>query len=89
MSQPISTPELDERRAAQQKEYGQYTAKEDIYVGTALAYRKGDPVPASNVEQHGYADDGLVERVKGAGGTSSSAAGTKTATTSTTKKESN
>lgn len=50
-------------RTAQAAEYGQWIASEDIYVGVALAYRKGDPVPASNVTLHRYDEAGLVEKV--------------------------
>lgn len=50
-------------RAAQAVEYGTWVAAEDIYVGTALAYAAGQPVPVSNVEQHGYGELGIVARV--------------------------
>lgn len=50
-------------RAEQAKEYGQYVAAQDIHVGYALAYRAGDPVPASNVNANGYLVDGLVAKV--------------------------
>jgi hypothetical protein len=49
--------------AAQRVEYGTWVAAEDIYAGAALAYAAGQPVPVSNVEQHGYAELGLVRRV--------------------------
>lgn len=49
--------------AAQRVEYGTWVAREDIYHGSALAYHAGQPVPVSNVEQHDYAELGLVERV--------------------------
>lgn len=55
-------PEAEDRRNAQIKEYGVYVAVEQIYVGNALAYDVGHPVPASNVELHGYADAGLVAK---------------------------
>lgn len=45
---------------ANRKEYGQYVAAEQIYVGTALGYNVGDAVPADNVERHGYLTDGKV-----------------------------
>lgn len=51
-------------RTAQQKEYGQYVAATEIYVGNALAYAPGHPVPASNVKLHGYDKNGLVTKVK-------------------------
>ena len=44
------------------KEYGEYVATQPIYVGAALAYNVGDPVPAANVEAFGYAQNGLVAR---------------------------
>lgn len=49
--------------AAQTKEYNTYVATQDIYVGVALAYRAGDPVPVSNVEAHGYAQNNMVAKV--------------------------
>lgn len=49
--------------AAQVSEYGQWVAAEDIFVGTARAYRQGDPVPASNVALHNYDAHGLVQKV--------------------------
>lgn len=49
--------------AAQADEYGQWIAAEDIFVGTARAYRKGDPVPASNVALHQYDEHDLVQKV--------------------------
>lgn len=54
---------LEEMQAAQQVEYGTYVAAEDIFHGSGLAYREGQAVPVSNVEQHGYDRDGLVRRV--------------------------
>lgn len=50
------TPDAPARQLAQAQttEYSQWVAARDIYHGTALAYRKGDPVPASNVKAHGY-----------------------------------
>lgn len=52
-------------RASQVEEYSSWVAASDIYVGRALAYVKGDPVPASNVITHNYDRDGLVERPAG------------------------
>lgn len=63
MFQPLHAPDVDARRAEQEQEYGTFVAAGPIYVGTALAYNEGDPVPASNVEAHGYEADGLVTRV--------------------------
>lgn len=57
--QPDAWQEL---RAAQLEEYSQYVATGPIYVGTALAYNEGDPVPASNVRALGYEKNGLVVR---------------------------
>jgi len=44
-------------------EYGIYVAAQTIYYNGARAYNAGDPVPVSNVEQHGYLERGLVRRV--------------------------
>jgi len=52
----------DEVRKAQQDEYGTFVALEPIDHGGARAYNPGDPVPASNVEAHGYLDAGVVAR---------------------------
>lgn len=64
MTQPHQAPDAAARALleAQAQEYGTYVAAQDIYVGTALAYAKGHPVPVSNVEQHGYAANGLVAK---------------------------
>lgn len=62
MTTPMD-PELRERLEAQAEEYGTYVAKGPIYVGTALAYPTGGPVPVSNVERHKYAEMGLVVKV--------------------------
>jgi hypothetical protein len=59
----LADQQLQDRIAAQAKEYGTYVATADIYVGNALAYRAGDPVPVGNVERHGYDKDGLVAKV--------------------------
>jgi hypothetical protein len=55
------TPE--ELQARQVAEYGQFVAVQPIYYDGALAYAPGHPVPASNVEAHGYLAAGQVERV--------------------------
>jgi hypothetical protein len=52
----------EEAIAAADKEYGAWVATQQIYVGTALAYNEGDPVPASNVARHGYDKAGLAAR---------------------------
>lgn len=54
---------MESYRRAQLAEYSKYVATQDIYAGLALAYRKGDPVPVSNVEAQGYDKNGLVELV--------------------------
>lgn len=63
----VPTPEqprtAEDALAASEKEYGQYVAAQQIFVGTALAYNAGDPIPASNVERHGYAANGLAIKV--------------------------
>ena len=54
-SRPVDTPdEIATYKASQLHEYGMWVAAVDIFAGNALAYRKGDPVPTSNVEAHGY-----------------------------------
>lgn len=60
--------EIDARREAQAKEYGQYRARRQIKIGTANAHNAGDMVPAANVKRHGWdqGEDPLVEYV-GAG----------------------
>ena len=63
MAQPQPEDAAMERRREQQTEYGTYVANQAIYVGTALAYNPGDPVPASNVAALGYEKDGLVDKV--------------------------
>jgi hypothetical protein len=54
---------LGEQMLAQKIEYGTYRATAPITVGGVLAYLPGYPVPVGNVEAHGYALAGLVERV--------------------------
>lgn len=54
-------PELAELRQAQQDEYNTWVAKVDIPHGAVLAYRAGDPVPASNVERWKYDKYDVVE----------------------------
>lgn len=43
------TPEAAELRKAQEAEYGAYVATEQIFIGGALAFNVGDPVPKSHV----------------------------------------
>jgi hypothetical protein len=57
------TAELQDQIAAQRKEYGQYVAAHQIFVGTALAYNPGDAVPISNAERLGYVEAGAVVKV--------------------------
>lgn len=81
MTQPTPTaPDAAARdlMAAQAKEYSTYVATQDIYIGTALAYRAGDPVPVSNVERHGYDKNNQVAKI-----------GTKAAMQATGKSEGN
>lgn len=52
----------EDRRDAVIREYSQYVATQPIDVGGARAYNEGDPVPAANVEAHGYLDAGLVRK---------------------------
>lgn len=52
-------------RQSQVEEYGAWVAAGDIYVGNALAYTEGDPVPATNVAAYGYDVAGLVRRPDG------------------------
>jgi hypothetical protein len=57
-----------------ENEYSQYVAVRDIYHDGGLAYRVGDPVPASNVKAHSYDENGLVAKP----GTKAAAAATDT-----------
>jgi hypothetical protein len=57
------TAELADQIELQRKEYGQYVAAQQIFVGTALAYNAGDAVPISNAERLGYVEDGAVVKV--------------------------
>lgn len=41
--------ELEDYEAAQAAEYGEYVAKEQIFIGNALAFNVGDPVPKGHV----------------------------------------
>jgi hypothetical protein len=68
VSQPMDDAALEEYRKAQAEEYGTWIAAEPINAGTALAYNAGDPVPASNVDRLGYADDGRVVKRSSAAG---------------------
>lgn len=79
MTKPAEPEAWEELRAAQYDEYSQWIATGPIYVGTALAYNEGDPVPASNVKALGYDKSGQVAR-RGASKTAAES-GTKTAET--------
>lgn len=58
------TAELADQILAQQKEYGQYVATQQIYAPNgALAYNEGDAVPASNVKNLKYLELGWVKKV--------------------------
>lgn len=50
---PVGDPVKSARDAEHERqvEYGTYVATEQIYVGNALAFRKGEPVPKSHVER--------------------------------------
>lgn len=58
----------DDRRAAQQAEYGRYVAKEPIDIDGARAFNPGDPVPVSHVES------GVVDKSKVVGANTKTAA---------------
>lgn len=45
------TPEAQALRKAQQDEYSAYVATEQIYIGGALAFNVGDPVPKGHVDR--------------------------------------
>ncbi len=60
-SEPLD--QMQERRAEIKAEYGMYRAITPIYVGNALAYNVGDPVPRSNAESQDMVALGLVERL--------------------------
>lgn len=43
--------ELDQYSDAQKREWSKYVATEPIYIGGALAFLPGNPVPASHVDR--------------------------------------
>lgn len=45
------TPEAAALRKAQEAEYSAYVATEQIFIGGALAFNVGDPVPKSHVDR--------------------------------------
>lgn len=57
----MTTPESYD--AQQKAEYGKYVAVEQIYIGGALAFNPGDPVPASTVDR----DDSPIRKEQVAG----------------------
>lgn len=50
MSEPTQPQTVEEYKAAQQAEWGQYVAAEAIDIGGARAFNAGDPVPVSHVK---------------------------------------
>lgn len=56
--------ELDRYMKEQMWEYSHFVAATDIYVGSALAFTAGSPVPKSTVEAQNWEKMGLVTRVK-------------------------
>jgi len=58
--QPVLTGQ--DHRKAIADEYGAWVATQQIYVGSALAYNVGDPVPATNVQAFGYDKNNLVAK---------------------------
>lgn len=53
---------VDELRKQRITEYSQYVAKEDIFIGGALAFAPGHPVPATHIRLGIVAED-QVEKV--------------------------
>lgn len=69
----------------------EYVAVHPIYVGTVRAFNAGDPVPATTVDEHGYADMKLVvkrENYKGPESHTATVSADDTATEKTTKAQS-
>jgi hypothetical protein len=54
---------VDDLRKERAAEYGQYVATEDIFIGGALAFTPGHPVPATHVRLGIVAKD-QVEQVQ-------------------------
>jgi hypothetical protein len=55
-----------ERRAEEElAEYSTFVATADISFNGAPAYRKGHPVPVSNVAKFHYDEQGLVKNLRG------------------------
>lgn len=57
----------------QRREYGKYVAVERIYIGGALAFNPGDPVPASHVDR----EDAPVRKEQVAGAQTKAASAVK------------
>lgn len=55
--------ETEKYAQEQEQEYGTYIAAMNIKLDGSLAYRKGDPIPVSNVKKYGYEDNGLAVKV--------------------------
>lgn len=53
---------VDELRAERAIEYGQYVAKENIYIGGSLAFTPGHPVPAEHLRL-GIVGEDQVDKV--------------------------
>lgn len=53
---------VEEYAAKQAAEYGTYVANGPIYVGGALAFNTGHPVPVSSVARFDYLEQGLVRK---------------------------
>lgn len=53
------TPATDDQDLAerQRREYGQFVAKGPIRIGSALAFREGDPVPAGHIKRGVVSED--------------------------------
>lgn len=61
---PVASPEeVEKLRAALEQDWGTFIAVQPISFNGAPAYNVGDPVPASNVQRHGYEAQGLVAKV--------------------------
>jgi hypothetical protein len=58
----VMSPEAVAHRKALAHDWSQYVAVVDIPYGNVLAYRAGDPVPASNVKRWQYDTQGFVAK---------------------------
>lgn len=59
MSEPTTVAEL---KAAQEREYGTYVAKQAIYIGRVRAFNPGDPVPVGHVKRGVVSKDQVTEK---------------------------